>query len=331
MQTVHLTRADLTKTRLATASMPLLDSSLALAEYRVTGRHRGPGPVDGPRQLALRAAARPLLDLTFGPVGPVFLDPLVGELDEGLELLRATPRSVIKSELHRVMAGRTKPVPTWVRNLADGDRDERKIIETAVRACYDLFVAQHHVEYNRAFARDVAARTAVMRTTGSIAVLADLHPQLRFHDSTLRMPHQRNQARQMEGQGLELVPSAVWSGAPMLSLAWNQPGRTLLIYPIALDNIITPIRGADAVARLIGTNRAEVLQQLSQPTTTGDLAIRLGLSAASVSQHATVLRDSGLIASKRSGRTVHHVLTPLGEAMLAGRAVVPAQEPARLP
>ena len=41
-----------------------------------------------------------------------------------------------------------------------------------------------------------------------------------------------------------------------------------------------------------------------------------GISLAAASQHASVLRDAGLITTQRQGRAVLHVLTPLGTELL---------------
>jgi len=41
-----------------------------------------------------------------------------------------------------------------------------------------------------------------------------------------------------------------------------------------------------------------------------------GISLAAASQHASVLRDAGLIAGRRQGSAVLHVLTPLGAGLL---------------
>ncbi|MFG2311523.1 winged helix-turn-helix domain-containing protein [Streptomyces sp. NPDC048566] len=49
------------------------------------------------------------------------------------------------------------------------------------------------------------------------------------------------------------------------------------------------------------------------------LADRAGVSAATASEHAGVLRAAGLITTVRDGSRVVHALTPLGEALLGGR------------
>jgi len=71
-----------------------------------------------------------------------------------------------------------------------------------------------------------------------------------------------------------------------------------------------------ALAALIGRNQAAVLASVGDGCTTTELAGRAGISLAAASQHATVLRDAGLIASRRQGGAVLHVLTPLGTELL---------------
>ncbi|MDG4865877.1 winged helix-turn-helix domain-containing protein, partial [Streptomyces sp. T-3] len=67
-----------------------------------------------------------------------------------------------------------------------------------------------------------------------------------------------------------------------------------------------------------GRTRSAVLASVDGGCTTGELARRVGVSAASASQHATVLRESGLLATVRDGNSVLHTVTPLGAALLQG-------------
>ena len=52
----------------------------------------------------------------------------------------------------------------------------------------------------------------------------------------------------------------------------------------------------------------------------------MGISPASASEHAKVLRDANLIETRREGRSVRHSLTPLGSAML-GQLRLTTEEP----
>jgi DNA-binding transcriptional ArsR family regulator len=74
--------------------------------------------------------------------------------------------------------------------------------------------------------------------------------------------------------------------------------------------------GNDSLAALLGLTRAAVLRALRKPHGTADLAYTVGISPASASEHAKVLRDAYLIETRREGRSVRHSLTPLGRTML---------------
>ena len=76
-----------------------------------------------------------------------------------------------------------------------------------------------------------------------------------------------------------------------------------------------------ALARLIGRTRAAVLFAARTRPTTSELAQRVGISAASASEHATVLREAGLITTHRHRNTVRHTLTRIGVDLL--RVVAP--------
>jgi DNA-binding transcriptional ArsR family regulator len=87
-----------------------------------------------------------------------------------------------------------------------------------------------------------------------------------------------------------------------------------------------PRSTSKALAALLGSTRAVALEALGQGCTTTELARRLDISAATASHHATILRDAGLISTRRHGNGVLHTVTPLGSALLNGdrqRAATP--------
>ncbi|MFC7469591.1 winged helix-turn-helix domain-containing protein [Actinomadura keratinilytica] len=59
-----------------------------------------------------------------------------------------------------------------------------------------------------------------------------------------------------------------------------------------------------------------MLQALTEPRTTGELAQLAGISGPGASQHTAVLRKAGLITTRRERNMAWHELTPLGRAML---------------
>ncbi|MBM0274445.1 winged helix-turn-helix transcriptional regulator [Micromonospora sp. STR1s_6] len=78
--------------------------------------------------------------------------------------------------------------------------------------------------------------------------------------------------------------------------------------------------GGQALESLLGRTRAGILRTLADSCTTGELADKLSISSAGVSQHTAVLRQAGLITTRRNRQTVLHTLTGLGAAVLLGMA-----------
>ncbi len=62
------------------------------------------------------------------------------------------------------------------------------------------------------------------------------------------------------------------------------------------------------------------------PLSTTQFARELGQSPASVNEHLSVLRDSGLVTSRRSGRSVLYRQTPLAEYVVNAQDRGPGDE-----
>jgi DNA-binding transcriptional ArsR family regulator len=124
----------------------------------------------------------------------------------------------------------------------------------------------------------------------------------------------------LQGRGLLLVPSFFCNPIPVALLDPELP--PVLVYPVdrwgGAPMGSAAESGPDALGALIGRTRAAVLAEVGDGCSTGELARRLGISPAAASQHATVLRNSGLLATRRDRNTVLHTLTPLGRAVLNG-------------
>ena len=120
------------------------------------------------------------------------------------------------------------------------------------------------------------------------------------------------------GRGLLLIPSAfaVSSVYSLLGARW-QPSLSYGARGLANLWGEAPPAPSEALRTLLGAGRAAVLLSLCAPKTNGDLARRLGVTAAAVSQHLGVLRRTGLVEPRRRGRSVYFGLSPAGEALLA--------------
>jgi DNA-binding transcriptional ArsR family regulator len=120
----------------------------------------------------------------------------------------------------------------------------------------------------------------------------------------------------LDGRGLLFVPSAfVWPGLLVIA---KRPWQPTLLYPArGIGTLWDPERPAAraALGALLGARRADVLSALDAPRSTTEVARALDVSAASASQHLTVLRDAGLVNAHRVGRSVLYARSPAGESL----------------
>jgi DNA-binding transcriptional ArsR family regulator len=324
---VHFTEDDVVRIRFSRVPAPLVETVLGLAELRGGGQRAGVALSQWSSQArrAFPATARPLLDLI--PVRgywPEFLDPVVADLDEGLDIVSATPRQELRTQLAAVWRHAAQP-PSWVRALAEGDVEALKTLQRALRDFYTACVAPHWAMIVGTFRKDVAERISVLAATGLAGVFGTLHEDLAwYHHSLKRSSRSLERAGTagefwLDGQGVQLLPSALWSGPPLFSLGPPESGGSTVIYPARPAGTSDSAAGSRDLAKLLGGTRAAVLRALRDPCGTAELATRLGISAPSVSEHTAALRGADLIETARCGRAVRHSLTPLGRSLLNGR------------
>src|SRR5690242_13414498 len=167
-----------------------------------------------------------------------------------------------------------------------------------------------------------AARRRTLTREGAARLLASLQgPRIRWRPPVLEIGMHSHVDMDLGGRGLAVIPSVFIGRDPSLHENPNDEDEMpRLILPAAdagrawiWERRRSP--GA-ALAALVGRNRAAVLASVADGCTTTELARRAGVSLAAASQHAAVLRGAGLIASRRQGSAVLHVLTPLGAELL---------------
>ncbi|GAA1504908.1 winged helix-turn-helix domain-containing protein [Sphaerisporangium rubeum] len=326
---IHFTADDLARTTVAAAPDPLWE--VVLSRFRL--RETGPQPLFRPwlgqlrahpaRLARMRPGAR-LLDTLVppGPYFPDFLTPSESEagLEHGIEALLSTPRRRLRAELARL--GRHHDLPAWARPLADGDTAVLTAVGHALRDYHEAAITPYHAVVHGAVAADRAQRAHDLLGGGVEGLLAGLRPLMRWVPPVLEVNYDVDRDLRLGGRGLRLVPSYFCQRVP-ISLA-DPVLPPVLIYPIERRHRFAPAAAdPQGLAALLGRTRAAVLDALGDGATTTELARRLRTSPASISRHTGVLREAGLITTRRDGAAVLHSVSPLGTALLEGRLTAP--------
>ncbi|WP_439660000.1 ArsR/SmtB family transcription factor [Lentzea sp. HUAS TT2] len=283
-------------------------------------RQRSATPVFGTWRAAVRTTlpddTRWLMQLA-PPVGysPDFLTPTAGScaVDAGIDAVLSTPVESLRADLEQLACQQRLDPRT--HRLADGDTATLDSLGEALRAYHRHALAPFWAEVRAIVDAERAVRARSFLDAGCEGVLAALHPTISWSRPVLsiesRFPHRDVH---LHGQGLVLVPSYFcWERPIMLR---DQSRTPVLVYPIARDLHVTSA-GKRPLEALLGRTRAAALEVIATGCTTTELARRLGISAASASAHASVLRDAGLAVAQRHRNSVLHTASALGVELLA--------------
>lgn len=249
---------------------------------------------------------------------PDFLTPAHhhGSFDDAVERVQSTSRQRMQHELELVR----RPASQWTRDLAEGRAEAVNGLGHALRA-YHRFALAPYWESIRSLVRaDLQRQVNHLSVAGVDNLLGKLHPAVRWESPVLKVIGFPDKDLYLEGRGLRLQPSV---------FCWQLPTKLrnprlspVLVYPVqhgpgALSRVTLESR-AEPLAALLGTTRAAALEAISQTCTTTELAQRCKISLAGASRQAGILREAGLITTRRAGQTVLHDLTMLGRSLLDG-------------
>jgi DNA-binding transcriptional ArsR family regulator len=153
-------------------------------------------------------------------------------------------------------------------------------------------------------------------------LLRSLHPLIAWEPPVLSVVSALDGDVDLNGRGLTIQPTVFGLGRPwFLSIDAPQDEAVLFVplrqlLPLGEHEPAAP----GSLVRLLGRTRATVLRMIADDPSsgTGDIARHLDCSPATISEHTTILRDSGLITTVRDGQGVQHAVTDLGTAVLRG-------------
>jgi DNA-binding transcriptional ArsR family regulator len=233
----------------------------------------------------------------------------------------------VRTELDYLASRR--PPTAWTRALVDGRSGAMRRLGQAVRAYHETALAPYWRSIRRHVVADRARRAEQLASQGIDQVLSNLHPRVRWERSVLTALDFSDADVYLNGRGLLLQPSFFCWQAPTKLRDNSLP--PVLVYPtqpppgaLYKPGPNEPEPGTSPLAALIGRTRALALELTVVGRTTSELARLCGISVAAASQQATVLRDAGLITTRRDGSAVRHEITALGISMLNGTGLAPA-------
>ncbi|GGK08251.1 transcriptional regulator [Pilimelia anulata] len=322
MLRIHFSSDDHARVRLAAAPDPLWETLLSL--HMLSGNREALWFQPWRRRVAARVTPRmrQLVHLA-PPVGysADFLTPPDAgpSIETGVAAILATPRARLAADVGHLAAQR--PLPRWVRDVGAGDPAALGALGATLRAYFDAVLAPEWAELSADLARHRSQRAETVLTGGLEALLGNLHPSITWTPPVLQVAYPADRDLHLHGRGLLLVPSRFcWRLPTMLR---HDDAAPTLVYPIEQPWELRAGAGDSerALARLLGSTRARVLLALADHSYgcgTSALARQLGISAASVSEHAGTLRDAGLVGTSPDGRTTRHHVTALGRSLLRG-------------
>jgi DNA-binding transcriptional ArsR family regulator len=167
------------------------------------------------------------------------------------------------------------------------------------------------------------ARGDAMLGGGVEDLLSSLHAWLRWESPVLETPNGVDEVVHLDGRGLLIVPSLFLFDRPMLYATGAGAQPPVLVYPVPFDAATARVLwihsspAGKSLGALVGHTRADVLRALHLSHTTTELSRSVGVSLPAISQHTSVLREAGLIVTRRKQNTVWHSLTPLGRALIS--------------
>ncbi|MGS2614353.1 winged helix-turn-helix domain-containing protein [Micromonospora sp. LZ34] len=326
MLKIYFSGEDILRTRVAPGADPVWE--LVLSLHLLQGRSRDPLMANWRRSVArgLRQdSASEQLRLLFAlnpPRGyfPDFLTPYqsVAGFEAGLDAVRSTPVPLLQRDLALLAGGNN--LPGTASALARGEPEALHQLTGAMEQYRSLAISPYWARIQAAVEADRSRRARALLDGGVEGLLASLRPAMRWESGMLEvLDYPDSRELHLDGRGLLLVPSFFCARTPVALLDPALP--PVLVYPVDRLGGLVPgaagsAAGREALASLLGRTRAAVLEASDDGCTTGEMARRLQISPAAASQHATVLRNAGLLVSQRDRNTVLHTLTPLGRAML---------------
>jgi Helix-turn-helix domain len=325
---IHFTTADLGRIKIGGSPGPLTETMMALSMLRCP--RRPPAWFSGWHDQAgarLTAPLKPLVALMPPGTRGVDLGTLAGEsptIEQSVGALLTMPAEHLLAEMEGLDRLFRLPALAW--EVAAGGSEGRLRLADAADAAYRTLVEPYWAQICALLRAEQIFRGQILMHGGVERLLTTLHaPRIRWRPPVLEILLSGSADVYLDGRGIVLAPSLFVGEIPSFHVdLFDEHAVPKLFFPVAHEQAAgtrlwdraRPANGA--LAALVGRTRAATLRCIAEECTTTELAHRTGISLAAASQHATVLRDAGLITTRRHGNTVRHALTAIGLELLQG-------------
>lgn len=265
---------------------------------------------------------------------PDFIHPMptspLTRFEEELDRMVAITPEQIRAEVRVAYEGQV--VPAVLHPFLTEPRAAVQGLAELMGRYWESAIAEDWERIRSLLEHDILYRSRQIADGGTRALFADLDDTVSWDDGVLHIDkkcdgHQKfwGGRLDLDDRGLLLIPSVfAW---PKVSIVTAPPWQPALIYPArGIGMLWESQRDAapEALARLLGRNRAAVLMALDCPRSTTELAGLLGVTSGGISQQLTVLAEAGLVNRRRVRRHVLYLRTHDGDALVDAVAAAPA-------
>jgi DNA-binding transcriptional ArsR family regulator len=326
-QTFHFTHTDLGKIRFAFSPLWECVSSLRVLRDPGLGAMHLPW-IKEARRSSKHLDLEPLLSLVRDPKEgnnyiPDFLTPPPNtpfpDLHSELETMRQTPHQIVRKDI-RFNYQDLPEIPQPAKLFLTKPQQALDDLAEQLQNYWTATLESHWVRLRLLLESDVMLRARQLALGGAAPLFAELHPSLSFvatpDGGQLVQQKSFDHEIHLSERGLVLVPSAFLSNKVM-SMHF-EPWQPTLIYPArgSANLWSSPLEPSAALEALLGNGCAKVLEALTVPTGTLELAKRLRVAPSNVSHHVKRLVQAGLLESHRQGRVVFYRHSSRAETLL---------------
>lgn len=244
----------------------------------------------------------------------------IADIEDEFRRLRSVPIEIIRKNIAYALelAGESAILQQFMAY----PRETMECLIDELRIYWRRTLEHHWPHMMSVLDGDVIYRGRNLALEGTKALFSGLHPELQLVGERLEYtgsekPDHMSKNYQLNGSGVQLVPSIfvcslTWQiepeWKPMLAYQSRGTGLWWMENKDVLD---------ESLEIALGAGRARVLRVLATPSSTGEIAHQLEITAGAASQHLSRLQQAGLTEPRRSGQRVYYHLTRRGEKLLA--------------